>query len=102
MKAIINNKKYDTDRVELLCEYSFSNPSDFNHIEEALYKTSKGAYFIAGSGGAMSDYGRKCDGNSRCGSSKIKVLNEEEAFEFCREHDTEATEKHFSDIIEEA
>jgi len=70
---------------------------------EAGYKTTKGAYFIAGEGGAMTGYARSCGTNSTCEGSGIRVLSEAEAMEWLENHaGTEALEQYFNDKIEEA
>src|SRR3990172_2422569 len=68
MKKVIDGKIYNTETAELLHEWDngmYGN--DFGRCEEALYRTKKGAYFIAGEGGAMSRYARSCGSNSTCG-----------------------------------
>lgn len=103
MKKIINGKIYNTKTAELIHEYDngiYGN--DFRSLDEALYKTKKGAYFIAGSGGPMTKYARIC-GDSQSSGEGIKVLSEEEAVTWLEKHDGDAAlEKHFKERIEEA
>ncbi len=95
---------YNTETAELLHEWDNGKyRSDFGYCEESLYRTKKGAYFIAGEGGAMTKYARSCGSNSVCGGEGIRVLSEAEAVEWLENHDgTEALEQFFSDKIEEA
>ena len=104
MKKLIDGKIYNTETAELLHEWDngcYGN--DFKSCEESLYKTKKGAYFIAGSGGPMSKYAVSCGSNSTSGSEQIEVLTEAEAIRWLEEHDGSdiLTEK-FADKIEEA
>ncbi len=104
MKRVIDGKIYNTETAELLHEWSNGKfTSDFGHCEESLYKTKKGAYFIAGEGGAMTGYARSCGSNSTYGGSGIRVLSEAEAMTWLEEHEgTEALQEYFGDKIEEA
>lgn len=88
MKKIVNGKLYDTESAELFCEYSFSNPSDFKHVYEALYKSPNGQFFVEYSGGPMSEYGVSCGQNETSGSSGIRLVTEAEAMEFLEAHGT--------------
>ena len=57
MKKVINGALYDTSTAKLLGEDSYSNPGDFQHWVETLYRTKSGKYFLHGKGGAMTKYG---------------------------------------------
>jgi hypothetical protein len=104
MKKIIHGKTYNTDNAELIASWSngFSS-SDFNHCNEDLYRTKKGAYFIAGSGGPLSCYAESL-GDSQCGGEEIKPLSKRDALKWCEEMDInpDITEEEFSDLIEDA
>jgi hypothetical protein len=104
MKRIIDGKSYNTETAELIAEHSASCPcNDFHYFEESLYRTKKGAWFLAGSGNAMSKYSRAIDHNSRGGGDGIEVLTPEEAMEWLESHNfVDELEEHFSDKIEEA
>lgn len=80
MKQIINGKMYNTDTANFLGSFESGICGDFNHIEENLYVTKKGAYFIEYSGGALTEYAVAVS-NSNCttGSSGIKLITESEA-----------------------
>lgn len=81
MKAIIDGKTYNTETAEKLAEVC--NPSagtsDFSWWEEALYRTKRGAYFLAGGGGSLSGWAKAAIGGGRTGGSGIKRLSEEDA-----------------------
>lgn len=70
MKAIIEGRKYNTETATKLGNYRWGAYGDFNHIDESLYRTKKGRYFLAGEGGAMTHYSRSCGDNSWCGGEK--------------------------------
>lgn len=50
MKRVINRTIYDTEAAEFIANYSYSNSRDFRYIDEDLYRTGKGNWFIAGEG----------------------------------------------------
>lgn len=79
MKKIIDGKVYNTETAALLGEWSngYSN-GDFNYVEENLYQTKKGQYFLQYGGGALTDYGVQV-GNSRGYGEGIQLLDKEEA-----------------------
>jgi len=104
MKKVIDRKTYNTETATLIHEWDNGYyGGDFKRCSETLYKTQKGAWFIAGSGGAMSKYAVSLGSNTTGGSSDIEVVTREEALEWLEGHDgTDAIEKHFADMIEEA
>jgi hypothetical protein len=98
MKRVINGKTYNTYTATRIA--SWSNGlcvSDFSNSVERLYKTNKGAFFLAGQGGAFSRWGD----NSNAGEG-IDAMSEAEALNWCEEHnvDADVIEEHFN--IEEA
>lgn len=102
MKKVINSKIYNTATATLL--HYWDNGcyrNDFGYCEEELYRTVKGAYFIAGSGGPMSRYAES-HGNSTSGGDGIRIISEAEAIEWLENHEgTDALETHFASKIEE-
>jgi len=90
MKAVIDGKRYDTETATLIAHDAYGYPRDFSHWEEGLYKTSKGSWFTAGSGGPMTRYAVDLGNNSRGGGSEIFALTEEEALAWCEQHDVDA------------
>lgn len=95
MKQVISGKTYNTDTAELIGEASYGDSGDFEAWFEELYKTKKGAYFVAGEGGAMSRYGVQVRQGEQSGSSAIRVLSEAEALGWCEENSIDP------DVIEE-
>jgi hypothetical protein len=103
MKRIIDGKVYNTETAE--CVATWSNgyyTNDFHYCEESIYKTKKGAWFVEGEGGALSQYARSC-GNETCGGHVLWPITEQEAQEWLEQHDfTDKLKEHFGDKIEEA
>jgi hypothetical protein len=109
MKAIINGKRFDTEKCVLIGETDnlhkgASSTTDFSYWEAGLYKTPRsGQYFIAGSGGPMSCFGGILDDHSRSGGSGIRPLSKEDALEWAEQHlDADVVEAEFADMIEDA
>ena len=102
MKQIINGKKYDTDTAELLLTTDNGlSYSDFDWSEEELYKKRTGEFFIRGTGGAATAYGRSCGQNESCGGSRIIPLSLEEAKEFVEKNmDADTYESVFGPVEE--
>lgn len=105
MKAIINGKRYDTEAPKTIsiAVRTHSYPSDFDFTREELYRTGKGAYFLAGRGGPRSAYAERVGNNGWSGSSRITPLSADEALSWLERHDlTDAIEQYFSDVVEDA
>lgn len=103
MKKVIDGKMYNTETADEVASHSYGYQSDFNYIEETLYRTKKGAWFLYGEGGANTRYSRAVSQNSWTGGDGWEVLSEKEALDFCERHaDPETIEKYFGDKIEEA
>ena len=104
MKAVIQGKIYDTEKSTEIGNYwNGCGTNDFNHLSEALYKTDKGAYFLAGEGGANTRYGRSVGQNTWTGDSKIIPLDNAEALQWAEIHlDGDIIESEFSEMLSEA
>jgi len=103
MKAIINSRVYNTETAEFLGEYCNQyGCGDLHYLHEKLYKTTKGAYFLWGSGGAYTQYAIPC-GDSWSPGSSIRPLMDDEALEWAAKYiDPEIVEKHFAEMLSEA
>jgi hypothetical protein len=106
MKAIINGKRYDTEKAILIGEASSRGMSvnDFGHWYAGLYRTPKaGRYFLAGEGGPMTRWARPVGNNGRTGGEGIFEFEPEEALEWAERYlDADAIEKHFGEMVEDA
>jgi hypothetical protein len=104
MKAIINGKRYDTEKATLVGETTQGYQGDFNRWEAGLYVTPRSkAYFLAGRGGAMTRFARPDEGGGYTGSSRILPMDADEALEWAAAHLTvDEVEAQFGDAIEDA
>lgn len=102
MKKVIEKKVYNTETAELIGEYyNGLSEIDFSYFREGLYITKKGAYFMAGSGGALSKYRERNGRDSWCGEG-IRVVDKDEALAWCEKYNLiEEIENYFGDMIEE-
>lgn len=95
MKKIIDGKTYNTETATRIGNRSSSYPGDFRYVDEDLYITKKGTFFLAGEGGAMSKYSTSYGDNSWGGSDGMEVLSKAAALEWCERYDID------SDVIEQ-
>jgi hypothetical protein len=103
MKAIIGGMRYDTAKAELVAEYWNGFATDhFDYLEEKLYVTSNGAWFLAGEGGARTRYAA-ARGGSVHGSSAITPVSPDRARQWLEQHNHMAElEQHFGDSLVDA
>ena len=103
MKKVINGKTYNTETATEIENYGNGlGRNDFRNIDESLYVTKKGNFFLAGEGGAMTKYSEPC-GNMTGGGEGIEPLSKTEALAWLERHGTaEQVEEYFGDMIEEA
>jgi hypothetical protein len=101
---IIDGKRYNVQTATEIASYwNGLGASDFHNVSETLYRTPKGAYFLIGSGGALSKYAQSCGNNSTSGGTRWSVLTDDEAFEWLEAHkETERLEELFPDKIQDA
>lgn len=87
MKKVINGSRYDTDTAKRIGVWeSDQDYVGLSHVEEALYRTKAGKYFLHGIGNAASAYAvRKADGWSAPGE-KILPLSEPAAHQWAEQH----------------
>lgn len=101
MKKILNGKVYDTTSAKEVGCYNNGLPTDFNYIEEVLYRKRTGEFFLHGSGGTRTKYATSLGGNSWSGGEKILPISYEEARQWAEAHiDADAYEAAFG-VIEE-
>ena len=104
MRKIISNQVYDTETATKVADDSYSNYGDLAYWSEELYRTKRGNWFLAGEGGAMSKYARAIGQNEVGGGSAIIPLTRGKALAWLEAHtsDSEAIEKYFADVVEDA
>jgi len=80
MRRVIEGKVYDTLTSAHLCDISLKGlmRGDFEWEDTGLYKSPRGAYFLAGEGGARTRWAEKIAGGSQ-GGSGIEIVTEAEA-----------------------
>jgi hypothetical protein len=81
MKATIHGLRYDTSKARLIGEAShrYGPSGDLTHWSAGLYRTPRAKrFFLAGSGGPMSRWGRRTEG--------IIPLDSEEALAFAKQY----------------
>ena len=104
MKRIIDKKKYNTEKAEKL--HGWTNGyrgTDFSYCKESLYRSTKGALFLAGEGGARTAYARRGDRGLLYSGEGIRPITRAEAIAWLEEHEgSEVIMKHFPDGFEEA
>lgn len=103
MKAIIEGKRYNTETAEQIAsDWNGLSRTDFNYMDETLYRTENGAWFLHGAGGAMTKYSEPA-GDMRTGGEQIIPLSDDQAYDWLEKTDnTKALEEYFSDRIKDA
>lgn len=103
MKRIIDGKVYNTQTAEGIASWHNGYyAGDFKRCEEALYRTKKGNWFLAGEGGPMSKYARLC-GNGYSGGDGLEPITADQARQWLEDRDfTAELEEHFADKLEDA
>lgn len=104
MKRIINGKRYDTSTAEQVGEYCNGfRLHDWHWLEEKLYRTPKGAYFLHGEGGGLSEYRSGARGTGWTNGQALIPMTDDEAMRWLEEHGlTDAVEEHFADAFDDA
>ena len=110
MVHVKNGKKYDTAKAIEIAAHVYGSFGDEHgrgedpeHVDEILYRTPKGAWFVAGTGGARSRYAKQLGPKVQCGGSGCVPLQADEAKELLEQWgETEALLKFFADKLEVA
>lgn len=88
MKQVIYGKLYDTEKASELASWSNGYSSqDGRWVEETLYRTVKGNYFIFGRGGWLSRYVEHDEFFSDCNGCEIRPVTKYEAAAWVAERD---------------
>ena len=81
MRKIIDGRTYNTETSKLIGDWSNERSNrDFSHCYQALYRNTKGAYFLHGYGGPMSEYARHIGGET------INPMTAEDAQAWAEKH----------------
>jgi len=102
MKKIIDGSKYDTKTAKYLGNYCHGSSRDFSHIDESLYRTKSGKYFLHGEGGPQTHYAEHIDQNTWSGGEKIIPMDRAEAQKWAEDHlSGEEYEEIFGEVTED-
>jgi hypothetical protein len=83
LKQIIDGKVYNTETAQKVCDVvCYHSPGDFEYHDTCVYRTKKGAWFVAGYGNARSQWAHPVPNGSTSGSG-IRVLEEFAARKIC-------------------
>jgi hypothetical protein len=85
MKKIIDGKIYNTQTANHIANWSNNlRNSDFSNLEETLYRTKKGQFFLFANGGAATWCAQR-SGNGSWAGEALKLLSNDEALEWCED-----------------
>lgn len=103
MRKIINGKRYDTETAQVVAKWCNGlSTTDFHRVDETLYRTKRGNWFIHGEGGAASRYSEPC-GDMNGPGENIVPLTPEEALKWMENHGlVDEAERFFNKEIEDA
>jgi hypothetical protein len=98
IRRIVDGKAYDTSTATLVAMLPCRvGVTDFDWHETGVYLTRKGAWFLAGRGGARSMWAVRVGTNGWGGGSGLRVLTAAEARAWLEEADAQdALLKHFA------
>lgn len=103
MRRVVDGRMYDTEMAERVCGIDIGSRSDFRYEDTTLYRTKKGAFFLAGEGGPLSRWGRRVDGG-KAGGKGILPVDTAIALAFAEEAELDADRftEFFGDLIIDA
>lgn len=107
MRQVIDGRIYDTSTAALLGQHEpHISRGDFSWLEEGLYQTPRGNFFLAGRGGPMSSYAEYVEGSSgreRRGGAGIRPLTPQEALAWAEDKlGADDIQALFPELVEEA
>lgn len=83
MKRVIDGRIYDTAVAEPVHRWDNGRLDDDLHFEEAiLYRTPKGAYFVCGAGGPLTDYAERVDSSTMTAGIDLWAVDKDQAIEW--------------------
>ena len=104
MKQVLDGKLYDTEDAELIAKHNpVTDRRDFRYLNERLYRTSNGSYFLHCEGGPMTEYA-KSTGDGKTGGEEIRPVTREEALAWCEDRhvDGEIVVEEFGELVDPA
>ncbi len=101
MRKAIGKKSYDTARAKLVCKFeSDLGKYDLEFEITELYRTARGAWFVAGTGGPASRWAVESGRGSWRGGSGLLPITSEEAREFLEQHAAAALVEEYFELEE--
>jgi len=84
MRAIVNGKTYNTETATRICDVPsrVQDRGNFSWHDTDLYRTKRGAFFVAGRGNAASMWGESDGSGGRWGGSGVRPVSEQEARDY--------------------
>ena len=97
MKKVINGRRWDTEKANLVCEAQFGSPRDLDYVKEGLYQTPRSKrFFLAGEGGPMTVFAHAVSEGTLCGGEKLIPISADVALSYAKLHaDAEIVDKFF-------
>lgn len=88
----------------MIASINYGSRSDFKWESTELFRTEKGAFFLAGEGGALSRWAQSDGCGGRVDGSGIEPLDPAEALEFAEatDADPDVLVEIFGNLVEEA
>lgn len=104
MRAVIDGKRYDTETATMVANWANGDdPGNAHYIEEQLYRTPRGNWFITGWGGPFTEYVARDGINSRTWGSRLRPVSARQAMRWLELHGkVGAIEQYFADSVEDA
>lgn len=104
MRRIIEGKRYDTRTAEVIGSYDNGyHQNDFHWLEETLYRTPSGQFFLHGEGGGMSVHRRSVEGRMWTSGETLNPMTDGQAMCWLEERGLlTALEEYFAESIADA
>ena len=90
MQIMIGNRCYDTQTAKALGHWQRGYTTDKGHLNETLYVTENGDYFLYGAGGPRSRYAQRVAPNTWGYGERILPMSVDEAHAWAENHLTES------------
>jgi hypothetical protein len=88
MRSFVGSIIYDTEDAEkIICAKNADSENRLRWMEETLFRTKDGHYFLYGKGGPMSPYAEVVGKHCKTGGSKIIPFDLQDALEWLKRPD---------------
>lgn len=99
ISKVIGGLRYDTETATQICNYAKGDWGDFEYERTGLFRTKRGRYFLAGTGGPMSRWVRYLS-NGQIGGEGLEPISAAEARTFAEQNADADTVEVFFDVEE--